>query len=282
MSAEGTGAWPTPEPHSPRRRTPGAGRSVLPVVEPAATPAEQHLGDRLAALVDGELSHDMRERVLAHLATCDECRAEADEQRRTKTVFAAAAAVAPAPPASLLARLQGLPGGDQGGGSNPFRGGADDLAVIAGQAGPLDGPVLPPAERAGSGPSTGFRIHDFSRAARPSGHRGRRFAFAAAGAFSMAAVAFGVLPVDDVAPVRRSDEQGSAVTPAVARPGSGGALSTAAQDDPIMMKNARQTLVAVHQPMRLRPQGPVLPPSNPAPGAPPSLLRAPGEEAADR
>ncbi|MCW8220014.1 zf-HC2 domain containing protein, partial [Streptomyces griseolus] len=28
------------------------------------TPAEQHLGDRLAALVDGELKHDARERVL--------------------------------------------------------------------------------------------------------------------------------------------------------------------------------------------------------------------------
>ncbi|MGE7383347.1 zf-HC2 domain-containing protein, partial [Serratia bockelmannii] len=36
----------------------------------AVPPAEQHLGDRLAALVDGELKHDARERVLAHLATC--------------------------------------------------------------------------------------------------------------------------------------------------------------------------------------------------------------------
>ncbi|MEU9003828.1 zf-HC2 domain-containing protein, partial [Streptomyces sp. NPDC048551] len=72
------------------------------------SPAEQHLGDRLAALVDGELKHDARERVLAHLATCAKCKAEADAQRRLKTMF-----VESAPPplsAGLLARLQGLPG----------------------------------------------------------------------------------------------------------------------------------------------------------------------------
>ena len=71
--------------------------------------AEQHLGDRLAALVDGELGHDARERVLAHLATCPKCKTEADAQRRLKSVFAE---TAPPPPSeSFLARLQGLPGG---------------------------------------------------------------------------------------------------------------------------------------------------------------------------
>ena len=64
------------------------------------TPAEQHLGDRLAALVDGELGHDARERVLAHLATCAKCKAEADAQRRLKSVFATSA-----PPLAL----RGLP-----------------------------------------------------------------------------------------------------------------------------------------------------------------------------
>lgn len=75
------------------------------------TPAEQHLGDRLAALVDGELSHDARERVLSHLATCPKCKAEADAQRRVKSVFAQTAP--PAPSEGLLARLQGLPGGPE-------------------------------------------------------------------------------------------------------------------------------------------------------------------------
>ncbi|WP_187284101.1 trypsin-like peptidase domain-containing protein [Streptomyces sp. adm13(2018)] len=51
------------------------------------TPAEHHLGDRLAALVDGELGHDSRERVLAHLATCARCKSEADAQRTLKSVW---------------------------------------------------------------------------------------------------------------------------------------------------------------------------------------------------
>ncbi|MDG5805409.1 zf-HC2 domain-containing protein [Streptomyces ossamyceticus] len=85
------------------------------------TPAEQHLGDRLSALVDGELGHEARERVLAHLATCPKCKAEADAQRRLKNVFAEAAP--PPPSESFLARLQMLPaGGDLDGGS-PLEGG---------------------------------------------------------------------------------------------------------------------------------------------------------------
>jgi len=42
------------------------------------------LGERLTALVDGELGHEERERVLAHLAGCAHCRAEADGLRRLK------------------------------------------------------------------------------------------------------------------------------------------------------------------------------------------------------
>lgn len=42
------------------------------------------LGERLTALVDGELDHDERDRALAHLAGCAECRAEADTLRRLK------------------------------------------------------------------------------------------------------------------------------------------------------------------------------------------------------
>ncbi|WP_157963776.1 anti-sigma factor family protein [Actinocorallia populi] len=42
------------------------------------------LGDRLTALVDGELDHDGRDRALAHLAVCDGCRSEAESLRRLK------------------------------------------------------------------------------------------------------------------------------------------------------------------------------------------------------
>ncbi|WP_215448856.1 anti-sigma factor [Streptomyces sp. ATCC 21386] len=85
------------------------------------TPAEQHLGDRLSALVDGELGHEARDRVLAHLATCAKCKSEADEQRRLKNVFAEAAP--PPPSESFLARLQMLPAGGDGDGGSPLSGG---------------------------------------------------------------------------------------------------------------------------------------------------------------
>jgi Putative zinc-finger len=43
-----------------------------------------HLGQRLSALIDGELSHQQRERVLAHLAHCAPCRKEAAALRMLK------------------------------------------------------------------------------------------------------------------------------------------------------------------------------------------------------
>ncbi|MFE2549178.1 anti-sigma factor family protein [Streptomyces sp. NPDC059355] len=159
------------------------------------SPAEQHLGDRLAALVDGELSHDARERVLAHLATCTRCKAEADAQRRLKSMF-----VESAPPplsAGLLARLQGLPGG-----------GPD------GPSGPSSGPLGPPGADlfgyvAPAAPQQGFRIHEVGRPR-------RRFAFVAAGAVSLAAIALGgSLPIDSLDPAVRGEPPASRPGPAV-------------------------------------------------------------------
>ncbi len=43
-----------------------------------------HLGDRLSALVDGELDGAERDRAHAHLASCEQCRAEAAELRALK------------------------------------------------------------------------------------------------------------------------------------------------------------------------------------------------------
>jgi anti-sigma factor RsiW len=70
-----------------------------------------HLGERISALVDGELDHDERDRALAHLATCGQCRAEADAQRRLKQRLRSLGDTAPA--AGLLTRLyaMGEPGG---------------------------------------------------------------------------------------------------------------------------------------------------------------------------
>ncbi|MEU6016116.1 zf-HC2 domain-containing protein [Streptomyces sp. NPDC047515] len=174
------------------------------------TPAEQHLGDRLAALVDGELKHDTRERVLAHLATCAKCKAEAAAQRRLKSVFAQSAP--PSPSEGFLARLQGLPGGpggDDDGQGRPFGGSgrfADGLFPMIQPSGsrtespgdlPLGGfgflrdPHGSTAVLPGGSSRSGFRIHEVSREGDRSPWRGRRFAFAAASAVSLAAIALG-------------------------------------------------------------------------------------------
>ncbi|QDQ13514.1 anti-sigma factor family protein [Streptomyces spectabilis] len=186
--------------------------------------AEQHLGDRLAALVDGELGHDARERVLAHLATCPTCKTEADAQRRLKSVFAQTAA--PPPSESFLARLQNLPGMSlddiegQGGPRTPvddgFATGSSGATGLPGGGvfsvgGPRPDPLLeyaPAGAHAAVLPSEqrGFRIHAVGRTeAERSGWRGRRFAFAAAGAVSLAAIALGGVTVS--APLGSADQR---------------------------------------------------------------------------
>jgi hypothetical protein len=188
---------------------------------PHLTPAEQHLGDRLAALVDGELPDDARERVLAHLATCGGCKTAADEQRRLKSVISASAP--PAISAGLLARLQGLPGladSDDNDGPGLFDSTSEMIEghTLGGER--LGGSVFgKPGADFGlptlTTPSRGFRIHEAERAGSPtsSGSSGsaprgrRRFAFAAAGAFSMAALAL------DGSVDSGTDDPGAAVTP---------------------------------------------------------------------
>ncbi|AYN43620.1 zf-HC2 domain-containing protein [Streptomyces dangxiongensis] len=237
------------------------------------------MGDRLSALVDGELGHETRERVLAHLATCARCKAEADAQRALKNVFAEAAP--PPPSASFLARLQGLPGGgdpDDGGTPSPrggLLGGSRD-ATTGGAFGVRRGGHLPfgyvpagahgwpptPEDRAGAPGDRGFRIHPVGRPddGRPAS-RGLRFAFAAAGAVSLAAVALGgvttAIPGDLATDARGGPGTGSNVTPA--RPASAGAGAGEATPDS----------------QRRRPVGPLLAQGGallaPAPAAPTSL-----------
>ncbi|MEU8673592.1 zf-HC2 domain containing protein [Streptomyces sp. NPDC048560] len=211
------------------------------------TPAEQHLGDRLAALVDGELKHDARERVLAHLATCCRCKAEADAQRRLKSVFAQSAP--PSPSEGFLARLQGLPGGSGGdaGPGGPFGGGTrfgeglfptvqppGSRTDHSSGPGPLDGfgylptvhgsTVLP-----GGTAGSAFRIHEVSRVADRAPWRGRRFAFAAASAVSLAAIALGgSLPLDATSETPfRAEGAGRTITPIDAEARAEGGTATA-------------------------------------------------------
>lgn len=227
-------------------------------VSPSA--AEQHLGDRLAALVDGELNHDARERVLAHLATCAKCKAEADAQRRLKSMF-----VESAPPplsAGLLARLQGLPGGGfdgpPGPGSPP---GADPLATFA--------YALPPAPRPRR---EGFPIHEVGRPR-------RRFAFAAAGAVSLAALALGgAMPLETLEPGLRGESPAPASRPGPAMSANGTTANGVTVNDATVadafVRGRMPTPAAV--PTLVSTTPPPLPPLHPSPphsARPVSLLR---------
>lgn len=112
-----------------------------------------HLGDRVAALVDGELSDRERDRALAHVVSCADCRTELSAQRASKALLGQA--VAPRPGSELLGALQALaaPGG-------PVPPPAPDRAPR--------GPIVPELPAPGRGPR-GARTD--SR--RPGGRVGR-------------------------------------------------------------------------------------------------------------
>jgi anti-sigma factor RsiW len=101
-----------------------------------------HLGDRLSALVDGELDGAERDRAHAHLAGCEQCRAEAAELR------------------ALKRRLRGLTGGAPAEAEMTRR-----LIAITGPGGPLPPRrrllrLAPPpsAVRGTRGPGPGRRV----------------------------------------------------------------------------------------------------------------------------
>jgi hypothetical protein len=75
-----------------------------------------HLGPRLAALVDGEMSHDDRDRALGHIAGCAQCRSLVESERTLKGQLGAMAM--PEPSARLMASLFQIPQA-QGGRRDP-------------------------------------------------------------------------------------------------------------------------------------------------------------------
>ncbi len=68
-----------------------------------------HLGDRLSALVDGELDGAERDRAYAHLASCEQCRTEAAELRALKRKLSTLLSRAPAE-AAMTRRLIAMTG----------------------------------------------------------------------------------------------------------------------------------------------------------------------------
>ena len=78
-----------------------------------------HLGSRISALVDGQLSVADTERALAHVAVCPECSAELAASRAARRALAAADEVAPTP--DLTARLLSLAALDRHARGRPVR-----------------------------------------------------------------------------------------------------------------------------------------------------------------
>jgi anti-sigma factor RsiW len=70
-----------------------------------------HLGDRIAALADGELDHAERDRALAHVAGCPSCRAALEEQRAVRALLSSSAAPEPAPETMAALLSLAAPGG---------------------------------------------------------------------------------------------------------------------------------------------------------------------------
>ena len=68
-----------------------------------------HLGDRLSALIDGELNGTERDRAHAHLASCEQCRREAAELRALKQKLSTLLSRAPAE-AAMTRRLIAMTG----------------------------------------------------------------------------------------------------------------------------------------------------------------------------
>ncbi|GAB3688895.1 anti-sigma factor family protein [Nocardiopsis oceani] len=67
-----------------------------------------HLGERLSALIDGELGAAEHERALIHLAKCESCRFEADMTRRLKRRLTGLGE--PEPDMDFMGRLMSQPG----------------------------------------------------------------------------------------------------------------------------------------------------------------------------
>ncbi|TWF98076.1 zf-HC2 domain-containing protein [Kitasatospora viridis] len=240
-----------------RRPAPQTDRTAeLPPLRPIAVrqpePAPEHLGDRLSAYLDGELGHDARERVQAHLATCALCLAEAEAARSVKQLLRGTEP--PGPSGALMARLMAVaalpdddrtappgpsggspaadppPAGPTIGGSRLTGGSFGRGASFGGNALGADGypgPARPPrggeprlwsVRRTGRG-TVGTRAAAVLPIARPDVPRGRRLVVAAAGAFSVAAVTlggFGSLGLASVAgdsPVDEPHGNSNAVNP---------------------------------------------------------------------
>ncbi|MFC5831638.1 anti-sigma factor family protein [Nonomuraea insulae] len=118
-----------------------------------------HLGERVSALVDGELNHTERERALAHLTFCADCRREVESTRALKTRLRSLDT--PAMPADLTMSLLRMsePGGPLPPRERPFPSRSFGGVAIPGphSIAPLDNRPRRDATGGASGPGRGTR-----------------------------------------------------------------------------------------------------------------------------
>lgn len=194
----------------------------------------------LSALVDGELDHEARDQVHAHLAHCAECRDAVDAERRVKSLLSGMPA--PSPSASLEAGLLALaePAGALGEESSrrPLGSGASATTDALAST-PIHAGVRVPARAPRLGPSAAHRPPGQPGTRRPrrdsqsAGRSRRRLTVGVAGAAAMATMTFVVAfaaggqpkepaQVSVVPPVQRYavDHAGSAAEVPLTDPGA--------------------------------------------------------------
>jgi hypothetical protein len=135
-----------------------------------------HLGIRVTALADDQLSHDERDRALAHVTRCQQCRVELEQERETKAALRGLPLAEP--PAELVQALLAM--AETGGPLPPQRRPFPGSATPAVGWRPLDGRP----RKGGSPGGHGSRRPDLA----PRAPRAR-IQLAAAGVLSAAALA---------------------------------------------------------------------------------------------
>ncbi|GAA1706241.1 hypothetical protein GCM10009765_64610 [Fodinicola feengrottensis] len=141
--------------------------------------SERHLGELAAAVTDGVLGHQARERALVHLAGCPACRAEVEAQRRLKLMLSGLGG--PEAPMSLADRLRAIPD------ASPNHDNNDDDSGYGGPA----GLSLPQVRMQAS-----FRDTGTGRPSRgPRSSRRHTVIVGATGGFAAFAVSLGVVAI---------------------------------------------------------------------------------------
>jgi hypothetical protein len=195
--------------------------------------APQCLSSRVSALADGSLPDDVRDRALAHVTSCPDCRADLEAERQLRARLQQLPA--PRPSASLVAALLAM--GETGGPLPPRAGHVPGNprprpVTIGGGDAPWESRWALPGRRSTSrSPEFPARPGPTSRPSGRSGNRRRTVVGATAGALSAgviaAALASGLPVAQRVAPPEQLHAQASSGADTVATSSAAGIVVAA-------------------------------------------------------